>query len=70
KAGGAYVPIDPQHPEDRIRFVLEDSGAKLLLTQSWQKGKAVEFRGEVLCLDEAWLYEGPAEDGANLEPIS
>ncbi|MGF9917673.1 AMP-binding protein, partial [Paenibacillus ehimensis] len=70
KAGGAYVPIDPQHPEDRIRFVLEDSGAKLLLTQSWQQAKAVEFQGEVLCLDEAWLYEGPAEDGANLEPVS
>ncbi|MFB6365310.1 amino acid adenylation domain-containing protein [Paenibacillus elgii] len=70
KAGGAYVPIDPQHPEDRIRFVLEDSGAKLLLTQSWQQTKAMDFRGEVLCLDEAGLYEGPAEHGANLEPVS
>ncbi|WP_281936822.1 non-ribosomal peptide synthetase, partial [Paenibacillus tyrfis] len=70
KAGGAYVPIDPQHPEDRIRFVLEDSGAKLLLTQSWQQAKAAEFQGEVLCLDETWLYEGPAEDVANLEPVS
>ncbi|SCW30123.1 non-ribosomal peptide synthase domain TIGR01720/amino acid adenylation domain-containing protein [Paenibacillus tianmuensis] len=70
KADGAYVPIDPQHPEDRIRFVLEDSGAKLLLTQSWQQTKAVDFRGEVLCLDEAGLYEGPAEHGANLEPVS
>ncbi|WP_244310808.1 amino acid adenylation domain-containing protein [Paenibacillus ottowii] len=33
KAGGAYVPIDPQYPEERIRYMLTDSGATLLLTQ-------------------------------------
>ena len=27
-AGGAYVPIDPSYPEDRIRFVLKDSGVR------------------------------------------
>ncbi|WCM63688.1 amino acid adenylation domain-containing protein [Paenibacillus polymyxa] len=37
KAGAAYVPIDPGYPEDRIRFMLEDSGAKALITQSWLK---------------------------------
>ncbi len=30
-AGAAYVPIDPSQPEDRIRFMLEDSGASILL---------------------------------------
>ena len=34
KAGGAYLPIDPKYPEDRIRYLLEDSGAKILLTQA------------------------------------
>jgi amino acid adenylation domain-containing protein len=32
KAGGAYLPIDPDYPEDRIDFMLKDSGAKILLT--------------------------------------
>jgi amino acid adenylation domain-containing protein/FkbM family methyltransferase len=32
KAGGAYLPLDPTYPEERIRFMLDDSGAKILLT--------------------------------------
>ncbi|MBT6562980.1 MAG: amino acid adenylation domain-containing protein, partial [Candidatus Scalindua sp.] len=34
KAGGAYVPLDPEYPEKRIRYMLEDSGCKVLITQS------------------------------------
>ena len=32
KAGGAYLPIDPDYPAERIRYMLSDSQAKLLLT--------------------------------------
>src|SRR5437899_2364819 len=34
KAGGAYVPLDPVYPSDRLRFMIEDSGCIVLLTQS------------------------------------
>ncbi|WP_372340003.1 amino acid adenylation domain-containing protein [Pseudomonas sp. Leaf58] len=34
KAGGAYVPLDPEYPQDRLRYMFEDSGIALLLTQS------------------------------------
>nr|BAA08846.1 alpha-aminoadipyl-cysteinyl-valine synthetase [Lysobacter lactamgenus] len=32
KAGAAYVPIDPSYPDDRIRFIFEDTQARLVLT--------------------------------------
>ena len=33
KAGGAYVPLDPEYPADRLAFMLEDCGAKVLITE-------------------------------------
>ena len=34
KAGAAYVPLDPDYPADRIALYVEDSGAKLILTEA------------------------------------
>ncbi|MCP5049418.1 MAG: amino acid adenylation domain-containing protein, partial [bacterium] len=32
KSGGAYLPIDPDYPEERINYMLRDSGAKVLFS--------------------------------------
>ncbi|HEX7241304.1 MAG TPA: amino acid adenylation domain-containing protein, partial [Longimicrobiaceae bacterium] len=34
RAGGAYVPMDPGYPAERLRYMLSDSGAALLLADS------------------------------------
>lgn len=34
KAGGAYVPIDVEYPSERILYIVEDSGASLVLTNT------------------------------------
>ena len=33
KSGGTYLPIDPAYPPERIRFILEDSGCTVILTE-------------------------------------
>ncbi|HEX6864306.1 MAG TPA: amino acid adenylation domain-containing protein, partial [Thermoanaerobaculia bacterium] len=33
KAGGCYLPLDPAYPEERLAWILADSGASVLLTQ-------------------------------------
>ncbi len=49
KAGGAYVPIDPQHPLDRIDYILEDTGAAMVLTHvSLSKDKLSHLCAETL----------------------
>jgi len=32
KAGGGYLPIDPNHPEERINYILKDSGVKIVVS--------------------------------------
>ncbi|MFB0847524.1 amino acid adenylation domain-containing protein [Paenibacillus oleatilyticus] len=66
KAGGAYVPIDPEYPEERIRYMLEDSGAQLLLTQRRLK-EQVPFAGKVIVLDDEEAYSG---EGSNLASVT
>lgn len=51
KAGGAYVPLDPEHPADRIRFMADDSGIDLVLTQAHLVDALPEGGFERLVLD-------------------
>jgi amino acid adenylation domain-containing protein len=51
KAGGAYLPLDLACPEDRLRFMLEDSGAKVVLTYSDLACRFAPYSGVVVCLD-------------------
>jgi len=39
KAGGAYVPLDPAYPAERLRYLMDDSGISLLISQSWLREK-------------------------------
>jgi len=61
KAGGAYLPIDPGYPKDRIRYMLCESGANILLS----KGKFIEkleYNGEFIDLEDKGIYCGEKAD--------
>jgi non-ribosomal peptide synthetase component F len=53
KAGGAYVPMDPAFPAERLRYMAEDSGIKVLLTQTGLFGHLLSGPGiAAVLLDE------------------
>nr|WP_234405637.1 non-ribosomal peptide synthetase [Paenibacillus sp. IHBB 10380] len=56
KAGGAYLPIDPDYPAERIAYMLEDSGTKVLLTQKRLTDRVAAFEGSIVVLDEVGVY--------------
>ncbi len=54
KAGGVYVPMDDAYPAERLEYILEDAGAKAILTcrSLWEK-KPLNFPTErVIFLDD------------------
>ncbi|WP_420643178.1 non-ribosomal peptide synthetase [Candidatus Leptofilum sp.] len=54
KAGGTYVPLDPTYPQERLAYMLADSGAKVLLTQSNLLPAMPEHQARVICLVSDW----------------
>ncbi len=51
KAGGAYLPLDPDYPQERLAFMLQDSGATLLLTQNELLKNLPALDAHAICLD-------------------
>ena len=37
KAGAAYVPMDPEHPDDRIKYILNDTNTDIVITNGIYK---------------------------------
>ena len=51
KAGGAYVPLDPDYPPDRLAFMLEDSGARILITKETLRERLSLPVLHTICID-------------------
>ncbi|HLK56987.1 MAG TPA: amino acid adenylation domain-containing protein [Chthonomonadaceae bacterium] len=51
KAGAAYLPLDPNYPQERLAFLLEDTQAPLLITQKPLLDHFPDYEGKRFCLD-------------------
>jgi amino acid adenylation domain-containing protein len=64
KAGGAYLPLDPAFPENRVRFMLEDAGVKVMVSEKALQLGLQSYSGRVVLLDHDWeaiAKESPAK---------
>jgi len=59
-AGGAYVALDASYPEDRLEFMLRDSGAPIVVTQAGLAPRLGACAAAKVLLDED---AGPPADG-------
>ena len=60
KAGGAYIPIEPEWPQERIAFILNDGGAQAVLTRREFLGRLPASFNNVLVLDDESFDDGLA----------
>lgn len=51
KSGAAYVPLDPAYPADRIAHMLDDCGARVVLTQERWLERVAPQAATLVCLD-------------------
>ena len=63
KSGAAYVPVDPEYPADRIRYLLEDTGASVIVSN--EKNKALLQNVSAINIisidgDDARISEAPS----------
>ncbi|SCE78278.1 non-ribosomal peptide synthetase [Micromonospora mirobrigensis] len=76
KAGGGYVPMDPRNPRDRLAFLVEDAGLRLVLTRSHLNDRAAAAGAPTICLDTGWSAiaaeptEAPATPGLTLDNLA
>jgi amino acid adenylation domain-containing protein len=52
KAGGAYVPLDSSYPQPRLRFMLEDTQAEVVLTEQHLAARLPQASGKRILLDQ------------------
>ncbi|HEX2077177.1 MAG TPA: condensation domain-containing protein, partial [Longimicrobium sp.] len=60
KAGGVYLPLDPGYPAERLSFLLRDSGASHVLTESAVAEVLPEHQAEVVRMDGPSLPPAPS----------
>ncbi|QSQ18069.1 non-ribosomal peptide synthetase [Myxococcus landrumensis] len=51
KAGGAYLPMDPEHPAERLAYMLDDAKVALLVSKS-EEASSLAYSGATVLLDE------------------
>ena len=52
KTGSHYVPVDPECPEKRLTYMIDDTNSNIVITQSELASRVGNYSGHVVCMDE------------------
>ena len=67
KAGCAYLPLDPNHPAERLAYVLSDASAIVVVAQEHTRTRLPAAKLDVVTLDSQWneiaRYDSVNHDG-------
>lgn len=61
KSGAAYVPLDPAQPKERLNFMIDDCGARVLITQEHLKERLPQTTCEVISTES--ILDIPSIEG-------
>jgi amino acid adenylation domain-containing protein len=67
KAGGTYIPIDPDYPQERIAYILNDVKAEVIISNKQCSGK---LSGEIILLDQEWELIGKSPRSVALPRVN
>ncbi len=69
KAGAAYLPLDPSYPADRLRYMLADSGARLIVSHGAMPAGLDDGGRDDGGLGDDGLDDGGLDDGGRADAI-
>jgi amino acid adenylation domain-containing protein/non-ribosomal peptide synthase protein (TIGR01720 family) len=68
KSGSGFAPIDPDYPDERINYIINDCRIEILITEEKRLARAIEISRKspslkhVICLDNMWRKEAVHRD--------
>lgn len=69
RVGAAYVPLDPAFPQERLDYMLDDSGADVVLTQSHTAGRIDAGHRRIVEIDRPGAASAAAATAAAAWPV-
>ena len=67
KSGAAFLPVDPDFPEERIVYMVEDSNAKIIISDAEMEYRFLSFKDKLICVNEPDIYD---HDNSNLNKVA